>query len=130
MKICSRCGDEKKTDDFAYKNKAKGRRHSHCKGCQSGIGKKHYIANKGEYIERAKDRYLVNSTINGGHVDAYLKAHPCEGCQESDIKVLGFVPKQPGVKSRVRRLIGHSWEMLEAEIKTCSVLCANCRRKR
>lgn len=131
QRICSRCGLPKSLEkDFAWKNKAKGRYHSHCKSCQSGISHKHYESNRSEYIDRAKQRYKDQRAENEDWLNEYMSELGCAKCTESNPKTLDFVHR-PGTekKDTVRRLLGQTRSILLEEIAKCDLLCANCRRR-
>lgn len=55
MKKCCRCQEEK--DELEFNLKGEGKRHSHCKSCQSESVKKHYLNNKQKY----KTKALINN---------------------------------------------------------------------
>jgi hypothetical protein len=42
FKKCTKCKRELPLDDFRWKNKAEGKKHSQCKECQKAQEKKHY----------------------------------------------------------------------------------------
>jgi predicted amidophosphoribosyltransferase len=130
LRTCTRCGGNLPTTAFAWKNKAKGRRHSHCRQCQKGISTKHYNANKDEYISRAKKRYRDIKAENEAKLAEYLEEQKCANCRNGDPDVLVFVPLPGQVhKDTVRRLLGHSWDTVMEEIQRCEVYCANCAKK-
>lgn len=62
----------------------------------------------------------------------YLQTHPCVDCGETDPLVLDFHHRDPSTKLFTVRDKGlhTSVQRLEAEIRKCEVLCANCHRKR
>lgn len=62
---------------------------------------------------------------------AYLSAHPCVDCGESDPVVLEF----DHVRGEKCHNIGHmladgkSWTRISGEIEKCEVRCANCHKR-
>jgi hypothetical protein len=129
LRTCTRCGDPKDTEQFAWKNKAKGRRHSHCKTCQGTVSTQHYQAHREEYIDRAKERYRDLRSDNEVKLAAYLNGKACK-CGESDPATLEFLHRAgEEKKDTVRRLLGQNWDVVSAEIAKCHLLCANCRKK-
>ncbi len=87
---CVRCGEEKPTHEFAWREKAKGRRFAHCRACQSKYFRKHYGENRRKYIDRAaaRKRHVVEERWK--KLLEYLREHPCMDCGESDVLVLEF----------------------------------------
>ena len=62
---------------------------------------------------------------------SFRSAHPCTDCGETDLRVLDFDhvgKKTANVSELVTR--GKPLAMLEAEIASCEVVCANCHRRR
>lgn len=130
IRTCTRCGDPKDSEQFAWKNKAKGRRHSHCKDCQSGISNKHYQSNRGEYIDRAKKRYHDLRGENEAKLAELAELRGCASCHNHDPEVIEFVHREgEDKKDTVRRLLGQSWAIVQAEILKCDLFCANCLKK-
>lgn len=64
---------------------------------------------------------------NLGHVDEYLKTHPCVDCGESDIVVLGFDPNNNMVQYRIWN--GSSIKEIDRVINESAVRCANCSKR-
>ncbi|WP_460795636.1 hypothetical protein [Microbacterium sp. GXF0217] len=68
------------------------------------------------------------------HLIAYLAAHPCADCGESDPVVLDFDHLPGFTKSfEIGRAVGgstRSWKLIRQEIDKCEVVCANCHRRR
>jgi hypothetical protein len=72
---------------------------------------------RGYYASRERNRAIVR---------AYLLAHPCEVCGESDLVVLQFHHPDPSPEDRAfHQLMTASVRRLEAEMAKCRVLCAN-----
>lgn len=129
-RYCTKCFLQKPIEDFPWKYKSLGKRHTAFKDC--------YAKRSREWDEDNKDRQLENVRRNNQayrvnareYVLAYLLSHPCSECGETDPRVLEF--HHEGEKSsEVIRLIGRgaSLQALIAEIEKCTVLCANCHRK-
>jgi hypothetical protein len=53
MPICVKCGQEKSETDFAVRNAATGRKHRHCRDCQSEYRRRHYVNNRRKYLKKA-----------------------------------------------------------------------------
>ena len=132
MLTCYMCGETKPAADFAFADMAKGTRQRHCRKCQAAYRRAHYLANRDDYIRREVAR------INGYRIDnrallvAYLLAHPCVDCGETDPVKLEFDHRDPSLK---RGNIGFiaarkPWHLVLREIEKCDVRCANCHARR
>ncbi|MEI8270573.1 MAG: hypothetical protein WCG45_04330 [bacterium] len=133
MKKCPKCKKEKLINEFNFKNKSKGLRHSECKECTRLFVKNHYNNNKGYYLDKTQKRNtkLMSEILN--YVQQYLLKNPCVDCGESDVVVLEFdhigkVPKFKAVSSLIRGR--YPLEKIIEEIGKCEVRCANCHRKK
>lgn len=127
---CSKCLQEKSSEDFAWRNKKNGKLRSHCKKCQNQYSKKHYESNP-EYYKSKAHKYDSHQR-NRQYVWDYLKEHPCVDCGEPNPVVLEFDHRNPEEKeTNVSNLISrYSFKRLLAEIEKCDVRCANCHRKK
>ena len=130
---CRTCLQEKPEDAFSYKNKAKGIRHTQCKGCSKAYCAEHYQC----HAKRYKDRAITNSAVRREELHRrlyeYLAGHPCVDCREADPLVLELDHRDQ--KEKLHNLSrmwynGYSWQKIEAEIAKCEVRCANCHRRR
>jgi hypothetical protein len=64
---------------------------------------------------------------------AYLLAHPCVDCSETDPKVLEFDHRDPALKRHtIARMVadGLGVKNIEQEVAKCDVRCCNCHRRR
>lgn len=130
-RVCVRCGDSKDTEEFAWKSKARGRRHPHCKTCQSKVSARHYQHNREDYISRAQGRYSVLRVQNEGRLATWFEGKRCSRCPESNPDKLEFAHREGQIKKgTVKRLLGQSWEIILAEIAKCDLVCTSCRRKK
>ena len=112
-KICSKCKRELPIDQFHFRDKAKGTRRSDCKECHNG-----YV--KIKYSERQKEIEDIKSNLK------------CAKCGDTRGYLLDFHHLDPKEKDRaVSRMISNnaSNETIEAEMKKCICLCANCHRE-
>jgi hypothetical protein len=98
---CSRCGEVRLIDDFAWKLKAAGRRDSWCRSCRKAYSRTYYETNRGRYAEL-----------------------------ERDPVVLEFDHLRDKSFNIGSKLVHCSWEKVLAEIAKCEVVCANCHRRR
>lgn len=132
LRVCPRCHTAKPATEFPIKNAARGTYRSYCRPCCSEYGKEHYERNKAAYLARSKVRAPIDRLRNRQFVAAYLAAHPCVDCGESDPVVLEFDHRDPTTKrTEVGRLVHISTvAAVRAEIEKCDVRCGNCHRIR
>ena len=125
MKLCYICKCEKSEEDFLFRNKSKGTRHSSCKDCYKITRKKSYEANKNYYIEKSKRR---RNEMYDWFFDLKSKLK-CELCGFSHVACLDFHHKNNDKEMEVATLVskGNKSKILK-EIEKCVVLCSNCHR--
>lgn len=65
-------------------------------------------------------------------IEAYLRAHPCVDCGETDLRCLHFDHRDGEKKvGAVSHMVSRSsWRRIWAEIQKCDVRCANCHQRR
>jgi hypothetical protein len=130
--ICKICNVDKDKELFSWKNKTKGVKHKRCKECVSKLVKKHYLANKDKYKQKAKKLNPLYVERNKSFALNYLKENPCIDCGETDPIVLDFDhvrgKKEDNVANMIRQAI--SLDIIKEEIKKCEVRCANCHRRK
>jgi protein-arginine kinase activator protein McsA len=133
MKRCGRCGEWKAAEDFNFRHKAAGTRHTICRSCmrvyRAAYNERHTRAFLHARIAAHTVRYRF---LNRKFVDDYLRQHPCTDCGESDIVVLEFdhVRGQKRANVSVLAARGVSRALIAAEMSKCDVRCANCHRRR
>ena len=126
-KVCRICKKDKTIDEFAWENKAKGKKQTHCKECQRERSKQHYIDNKSGYKEKARKRRKryrkeyqdLKSTLS------------CSRCPENHPACLDFHHKDGEEKEHnISRMVGlFCMDRIKDEIDKCEVLCKNCHAK-
>ena len=130
-KICNKCRQEKSIEDFGWKNKSQGRRHSWCKICSVEVSKKHYQNNKEAYKDRARDWNARNWEQNRQNILKYWESHPCVDCGEPDPACLQFDHVRGQKEQQISGMLNkNTWETILQEIEKCEVRCANCHCKR
>ncbi len=133
MKKCTKCKEEKALDNFNFKVKLSGIRHSQCKNCTRLFVKNHYNNNRAYYLNKTHKRnWAIRQRLNE-HIKEYLLKNRCVDCGESDITVLEFdhqdrTSKLDSISSLIRAR--SSLEIVQKEIEKCCVRCANCHRRR
>jgi hypothetical protein len=127
---CSKCGDVKLPEDFAWHRKALGQRQPYCRTCQSKYGKAHYAANRRHYIEQEAKRKRARAEKRMRFLLEYFNARPCADCGEDDPLVLEFDHLADKRFDIGAGLPDRNWEALLEEMEKCDVVCANCHRRR
>jgi hypothetical protein len=133
MKTCPSCGKQKSLEEFTWKLKAKGLKHSSCRECMRLYIQKHSKRNTDYYVKKARRRNKAIREESHKRVFEYFSTHPCVDCGETDPIVLEFdhierKNKDAEVSAMVSSL--KSWEKIAEEIEKCEVRCANCHRRR
>jgi hypothetical protein len=90
MKTCSSCGRTLALSEFNWKDQARGKVQSSCKGCSRAYVRDHYRRNQAYYVRKAMSRNAVRHRTAANSVLAYLRDHPCVDCGECDPVVLDF----------------------------------------
>ena len=131
-KWCSRCARFKPLHDFAFHDRATGRRQHHCRPCQAELRRDHYRRNREHYIGWAIRQTRRRRDEHVALVHEYLRSHPCVDCGESDIQLLEFDHADGTHKLMpISTLLGRrNTATLLAEIAKCDVRCVNCHRRR
>ena len=129
MKICLKCNQEKKLDNFPKRTKSKDGYNSNCKMCQNEQSKQDYYRTSGE-----RNKYLIGrrrklaQERNELITSMELK---CKVCGFDHPAALDFHHRDPEDKLRdisVLKWSGCSNETFIREIEKCDVLCSNCHR--
>lgn len=127
---CGSCKNDRPETDFAWKNKARGKRQAKCKECSSVYNKSHYTATKDEWLRRTRVNTARYRKIIRDFVWQYLLDHPCE-CGEADPIVLEFdhqADKEFQISHAIHK--GYSLKKVQQEVAKCMVRCANCHRRK
>jgi hypothetical protein len=132
VRTCARCGLAKPFDEFPIKDKTSGTLRSYCRPCYREYGKEHYRSNLDYYKAKANIARTRDRSGNRAIVDAFLAAHPCIDCGESDPVVPDFDHVDPTLKLEAVGRIQHSGGRgrLLIDIGKCVVRCGNCHRRR
>lgn len=127
MKTCTKCGKQKCIEDFPWRNKKLGKKHSYCLTCNKTSLKKHYAENKESYLQRNRLKKIDNQR----KILHYLTQNPCVQCGEQNPILLDFDHLEPKTKTKsVSQMVseGWSWIKISKEIKKCQILCVRCHR--
>jgi 5-methylcytosine-specific restriction endonuclease McrA len=131
FKTCSRCGEEKTTDDFCRNRTKPDGLNAWCRECNRKRSRQYYAENQQRHVRVTVARRKAQSALARRWVIQYLLTHPCVDCGESDIVVLEFdhlADKKKEVSVMINA--GYSVKAIQREIEKCEVVCANCHRKR
>ncbi len=127
-KKCTECAQEKPFSRFDSK---RNKLRANCKDCVSKYTKKHYLANKAYYLEKATiNRRKARQRLREFLLE-YYSNHSCTDCGETDPVVLEFDhlrDKYKGIAIMVNRAL--SLVRIKDEIAKCEVVCANCHKRR
>jgi hypothetical protein len=132
MKKCSKCGEWKDEDEFPWKNRLLGWRHSDCKKCHSKYNAEYYQQTKDERLKYKAQRQIDKREEARHLVYEYLSHSSCADCGESDPLVLTFDHVRGNKRMNISQMVnqGYSAEAILAEISLCEVVCSNCHLKR
>ena len=131
MKTCTKCKKDKNENDFAWKNKAKGKKASRCKECQKLISNDWYSKNTKKHLINVKKNNTLYRDRNRDYVWEYLSSHSCIDCGQNNPIVLEFDHRNPEEKEcEIYKLARSMVSMakLKREIQKCEIRCANCHR--
>jgi hypothetical protein len=133
-KICGTCKQELDLIEFSLKNAKTNKRQSKCKACQKEYSKKHYLANKTEYFDKAKANNKKYKERNKDFLIALKEGVPCMDCGKKyphyvmDFDHLPVFEKKENL-SRMKNW-SFSTKTLMEEISKCDLVCSNCHRER
>lgn len=128
-KKCTCCGEEKNIENFSFKNKSKGIRHSRCKECTRKKDNEYYRNNKArqENVKLNKE-YIIER--NKSFIEDYKKHNKCKKCGIAKFYILDFHHRNSEDKEfEISRMRDYSLEKIQLEIDKCDLLCANCHRE-
>jgi len=124
-KFCCSCKKRKDVEEFNIDNTRNDGYQSSCRECSNGIGRKHYLKYKEQYLARSKARRK-----NGRDFIREIKENVgCYFCEESRSACLDF--HHEGYEQKcfvVSEILNYNRDKLINEIKKCIVVCANCHR--
>lgn len=126
MKKCNKCNKNLPKSNFHSSAKSPDKLFHWCKTCRSNFDKKR---NSKPHIKalRTKRRNEWEEKTRK-FILKYLRKG-CSRCPEKDIRTLDFNHlrnKKYNICNLVRK---HNFSLLQAEVKKCEVVCANCHRK-
>lgn len=133
MKQCGRCKQDLPLDAFNKNARQKDGLHRDCRACKKKYQADWYQRHKAEHRKRTRLLNRQHRATSRALVIA-AKARPCADCAIEypwyvmDFDHLPGMGKLHNISDIVKR--GMTVATLEAEIKKCEVVCANCHRIR
>ncbi len=127
-KLCTKCNTVKDCTEFRFRNKAKNTFSPWCKKCFSEYERNQWRSSK-ERRDSNKSHNKIRKIRNHQYVWDYLLSHPCEKCGETNPIVLQFHHSDRDDKTIEVSVLSRgsgSIAVIDAEVKKCEVLCANC----
>jgi hypothetical protein len=124
MKICTKCGGKKDTEQFQLVNKTTGRRRADCLECHNAVKREHYRNNPERYRQSVKDKRIKNRE----YVKSILLKTKCMDCSNDDWRVLEFDHVRGTKVTNVSTMIDqmYSLKKIQDEIEKCDIVCRNC----
>jgi hypothetical protein len=125
-KTCCNCKLTLPIDNFKVKKRETGSLQSQCVTCQKEYRRKHYLANKRKYIEKAR--------VWTGNLRVWWKEYKaqfaCTICGEKHPACIQFHHPNDDKEDTVSRLVMNGCKVrVLKEIEKCIPLCANCHAK-
>lgn len=125
LKFCNSCKTEKPLENFSFKSKEKGTRHSKCKVCHRVDSNNHYKKNVEYYSKRASQ----NKKRIREWWQEYKKQFKCP-CGESHPACIEFHHTDNNKENDVSYLINNGMKKKAMEeMGKCIPICSNCHRK-
>jgi hypothetical protein len=125
VKLCAGCKQEKPLSEFNRNASKKDGLQAYCKTCHRSALGQPYHRDKQKTLDSQRKRRKEKQE----YIAAYLAAHPCIDCGETNPIVLEFDHRGDKVLA-VSLFVqaNRSLKQLVAEIEKCDVRCANCHR--
>jgi hypothetical protein len=127
QKLCSGCRVVKPVEDFNFKYRAMGVRHSYCRECGKELTRSHYKRNKRSYLDRNARAYQRHRELI-----RQMKSRPCADCGvQYPYYVMDFDHRDGKEKLfELNSVARKTIPGILREIQKCDVVCANCHRER
>jgi hypothetical protein len=131
MRTCTKCFLQKPLEEFPWKFKSLGKRHTVCKECMAKKSNEWYQDNRAAHIQHVYENKKADRERAKRFVFEYLSTHPCVNCGESDPVVLEF-DHIKGKNKDIARMVadGSTIAAIQKEIDLCQVLCRNCHARK
>lgn len=101
------------------------------KGDQKAAARRHYLANKDQYIERAKAHKAKRVEQARMHVRA-IKSNPCTDCGGLFHPVAMDFDHLGDKTANIADMVNSGWSIkrIDQEVAKCELVCSNCHRLR
>jgi hypothetical protein len=130
-RICGRCRIEQPIDQFGFRYRALGIRHSWCKSCFVDYKRLWYERNREKHIAHVRKAGDQKGDENQLRMWQYLAQHPCVDCGERDPVVLQFDHlRDKRYDVAYMCTAGFAWSTILIEIAKCEIRCANCHTRK
>lgn len=128
-KQCTKCKQWKDEEEFSWKNKSEGKRHSQCKECRRKADNERYAKDPNR---RASVKAVHANQVKyiRDYVQDVKEHSKCAICGDTRWYVLDFHhlrDKSFTISEAISK--GVSLETIKSEIEKCITLCANCHRE-
>ena len=114
LRPCSGCRRHLPPDSFPPRG-------GWCLDCRRAAIRRHYVANRGYYLAKAKIRQPRVNEENRAWLISYLQDHPCVDCGTTDIRVLELDHREAGSKVLAVAVLarsGYSLDRVRAEVSS------------
>lgn len=127
QKTCTNCRVTKAVEEFNFKNRAAGVRHSYCRECGKRLTRSHYRRRKRLYLDRNLRAYAERRRIV-----VAAKSRPCADCGvQYPYYVMDFDHREGVLKEfSLHEITRVTKQAVLREMAKCDVVCANCHRER
>ena len=126
-KQCSKCGVVKSVEEFNFRYRDSGVRHSYCRECGKALTRSHYKRQKHSYLKRNLRAYNERRQIV-----LEAKSRPCADCGvQYPYYVMDFDHGEGSSKEFALNSIQRvTKRAMLREMAKCDVVCSNCHRER
>jgi len=132
MKYCNGCNTNKLEIEFAWKNKALGKRQSRCRSCQSIAQADWYQSNKSSHKTSVAKYNILLREAKREYVARLKESTPCADCGRlGHFAAMDFDHLKDKTHT-ISKLTNNasSISQLMQEIAKCEIVCAYCHRVR
>lgn len=133
--VCATCGQRKPIDQFAYKVRALGSRHTSCRDCVSAYNASYYAAHARRITKQAHGRKLAQKAVLRDLRTAFLTDRVCQECGRAPASKI-LPPRALTGGRPVADLIRNGWAtgrfiaVLTAAEDAGGLLCDHCAGRR
>lgn len=124
MKVCPKCKEEKKLDDFGNLKSSKDGKQRICKKCTKIAQNKHYLSYKEDFIRKSTESRIKKTNW----LNSVKEKEGCKKCGENRFYCLEHhhLDSKSKIKNVSELVKKFSFNKALEEIEKCIVLCKNC----